>query len=152
MKKIITLVLALALVFGIVSCASSSSVSQDKINKAFSAVYQKYHNSLNMEGYTVHEVQPGETLTSIAKERYGSDNGYYFPLIMLASSEVILDPDLIQPGMKLTIPDLQRNKNDSRAAKAMKDYFYEIADVYNYKKTAEAKKTREGIIKLANAL
>ena len=152
MKKIITLVLALALVFGIVSCASSSSVSQDKINKAFADVYQKYRNDIIMDGYTIHKVQPGDTLTQIAKERYGSDNGYYFPLIMLASSEVILDPDLIQPGMELKIPDLQRNKNDTRAAKAMKNYFYEIADVYKYKRTAEAKKTREGIIKLANVL
>ena len=152
MKKIITLVLALALVFGVVSCASSSSVSQDKINKAFADVYQKYRDEIIMDGYTLHEVKPGDTLTQIAKDRYGSDNGYYFPLIMLASSEVILDPDLIQPGMELKIPDLQRNKNNARAAKAMKNYFYEIADVYKYKKTAEAKKTREGIIKLANAL
>ena len=152
MKKIITVILAMALVFGVVSCASSASASQDTINKAFSAVYQKYRNKIIMDNALIHEVKPGDTLTSIAKDRYGSDNGYYFPLIMLASSEVILDPDLIQPGMKLTIPDLMRNKNDMQASKAMKDYFYEIADVYKYKKTAEAKKTREAIIKLANAL
>ena len=76
MKKIITLVLALALVFGIVSSASSSSVSQDKINKAFADVYQKYRNDIIMDGYTIHKVQPGDTLTQIAKDRYGSDNVY----------------------------------------------------------------------------
>ena len=152
MKKIITLVLAVALVFGIVSCASSASANQETINKAFAAAYEKYRNSLVLDNAGVHEVKPGDTLTQIAKDRYGSDNGYYFPLIMLASSDVVLDPDLIQPGMKLTIPDLQRNKNDYLAAKNMKQYFYEIADVYKYKKTAEAKKTRQEIIKLANAL
>ena len=106
MKKIITLVLAVALVFGIVSCASSASANQETINKAFAAAYEKYRNYLVMDNAGVHEVKPGDTLTQIAKDRYGSDNGYYFPLIMLASSDVVLDPDLIQPGMKLTIPDL----------------------------------------------
>jgi hypothetical protein len=50
---------------------------------------------------------------------------------MLASSDVVLDPDKIEPGMNLTVPDLDRNLNDPKARKSLKNFLVEIADIYD---------------------
>jgi hypothetical protein len=52
---------------------------------------------------------------------------------MLASRNVISDPDLIEPGMNLTIPDLQKNLSDPGARAKIKDFLNEIAGVYDRK-------------------
>jgi hypothetical protein len=44
-----------------------------------------------------------------ALETYGPDYAYIFPIIMVASRDIVTDPLLIEPGMKLTIPDLKEN-------------------------------------------
>lgn len=51
---------------------------------------------------TTHTVQPGETLSSIAKQHYG-DSGQYMK-IFEANREILSSPDVIQPGMELKIP------------------------------------------------
>jgi hypothetical protein len=66
-------------------------------------------------------------LANIARNVYG--DGFYYPIILLASSNVVLDPDNIEPGMELTIPDLQRNLNNARARANIKSFFMEIADI-----------------------
>ena len=49
-------------------------------------------------------VQPGDTLSKIAKQYYGDAMKY--PEIFEANREVVKDPDLIYPGQKLRIPKI----------------------------------------------
>jgi hypothetical protein len=93
--------------------------------------YKSYSRAVILEGAKTHKVVWTNTLTGIAKRYYGSANGYYFPLILLASGDVAGDPDLIISGTALTIPDLRRNLNDPAARQQLKEYIYEIADVYS---------------------
>lgn len=159
------LLLSLCLVF--VSCASTpptqgdgnsyygtgdGNTGQKEVNEAFEGVYNQYEQFLIMDGSKEYRVKYGDTLSSIAKELYGKDNGYYFPLIMLASSKTVLDPDLIEPGMMLNIPDLQRNLNESTIRGKLKQFFTEIADVYRQKNTATSAKTRTELLKIAESL
>jgi len=75
-------------------------------------------------------------------------NGFYYPLIMMAANDLIQDQDLIEPGWVLTIPRLQANLNDTRAKESMKKYFLEIAVITNRIRPEDA----EGLRKLANSL
>ena len=54
------------------------------------------------EFYTV---QAGDSLSKIAKKFYGDANKY--PLIFEANKDIIKDPNLIHPGQKLRIPELE---------------------------------------------
>lgn len=136
----------------LVSCASTPTKTAEEVDQAFEEVYSNFNQMLIMDGAKDYKVKSGDTLSSIAKDFYGKDNGYYFPLIMLASSQTILDPDKIEPGMTLTVPDLQKNLDDKSVHQGMKKYFNEIADVYKTKNTATAKKTREELLNIANQL
>lgn len=51
-----------------------------------------------------HTVQPGDTLSKIAKEHYGDAMKY--PVIFEANQPLLTDPDRIYPGQVLRIPDL----------------------------------------------
>lgn len=129
------------------SCASTEDqFTQEEANAAFEEIYNTFRRDLILEGAKKHIVVRGDTLSAITRSNYGNSNGYYFPLIMLASSEVVLDPDLIEPGMQLTIPDLQKNLNSDKARAQMKKFFIQIAGVYD-KKGDE--KTRERLKDLA---
>jgi nucleoid-associated protein YgaU len=48
-------------------------------------------------------VQPGDSLSKIAKKFYGKANAWN--RIFEANKDVIKNPDLIQPGWKLQIPE-----------------------------------------------
>lgn len=157
MKRFFLPLVAISLLF--VSCASTptktaeeDAKTQENVNQAFEEVYNHFNQMLIMDGAKDYKVKSGDTLSSIAKDFYGKDNGYYFPLIMLASSQTILDPDKIEPNMVLTVPDLQKNLNDTSVHQSMKKYFNEIADVYKTKTTATAKKTREELLNIAKQL
>lgn len=154
MKKMVLLAISTILVF--VSCASSpekaAEVQQAEVNQAFEEVYGHFEKLLILDGAKDYKVKYGDTLSKIAKDFYGDDNGYYFPLIMLASSDRVLDPDLIEPGMVLTVPDLQKNLTDASVHESLKTFFTEIADVYKGKDTATAGTVREELLKIARAL
>jgi hypothetical protein len=160
MKK--TCLVALALAASLLGACKSTAPAdvQEEVNLSFETVYNKYENKLILDGATDYVVAPGDTLTRISRSKYGSGNGYYFPLIMLASNDVVQDPDLIEPGMHLSIPDLQRNLDDSVARQAMKDFFAEIAAVYEQKSNSEertvlrnlAVQTRQGLLALVEKL
>jgi hypothetical protein len=159
MKKTCLLALAMASLLG--ACKTAAPVDvQDDVNLSFETVYSKYENRLILDGAADYVVVHGDTLTRISRSKYGPTNGYYFPLIMLASNTVVQDPDLIEPGMHLAIPDLQRNLDDSGARQAMKDFFLEIADVYAKKSVSEertvlrnlAVQTRQGLLDLVEKL
>jgi hypothetical protein len=96
-------------------------------------VYEQHRGDLILEGAKTYTVMRTDTLSKITKKNYGSGNGYYFPLIMLASQDVVRNPDLIAPGMKLTIPDLQKNLDDPGARQKIKEFLNEIAGLYDAK-------------------
>jgi nucleoid-associated protein YgaU len=54
-----------------------------------------------------HVVQPGENLTAIAQAYYGPEHASHWITLYNFNREVIGEnPDLIQPGIELRIPDL----------------------------------------------
>ncbi len=131
MKKILIVLISALLVFSFVSC--KTTMTQEDVNAAFEKVYDKYQNALIMDGAKSYTVVKGDTLSAITKKSYPTESGFYFPVIMLASNNVVLDPDLIEPGMKLTIPDLKANLNNAAARVRIKSYLLEIATVYKNK-------------------
>lgn len=53
-------------------------------------------------GGSTYTVQPGDTLSAIAKKHLGDANAY--PKIFEANRDVLSDPDKIQPGQVLKMP------------------------------------------------
>lgn len=165
MKKFSLGFMALLAVLVLLSCKSAPSshqvqgeVTQAKINEALSHIYEDYHNDLDMTGAQTYTVVSGDTLVQITQQFYGnlsgigeagSSNGFYFPVIMLASETEIKDPDLIQPGMVLRIPDLKKNLDNGTSHKAIKDFLKEVAYIYSKKKNSEKE---NGLTKLSNSL
>lgn len=97
---------------------------------AFDKVYTQARSKLDLGGDQTYIVQSGDTLTAITKQYYGDDKGYYFPMIMAASSNVVTNPDLISPGMELTIPDFDANMNEPKIRKMLKGVFKKVAKIY----------------------
>ena len=54
------------------------------------------------QGYVVHSVAGGDTLSGLAQRFYGDASA--FPRIFEANRNVVFDPDLIFPGQELRIP------------------------------------------------
>jgi nucleoid-associated protein YgaU len=54
---------------------------------------------------TMYTVQKGDTLWAIAEKHYGKGKGAKYTEIVKANSPPVKDPDLIQPGWVLRIPD-----------------------------------------------
>lgn len=129
-------VFAFAMCIGIARCTSEGPVD---FNKLFLNVYNRYASNIIMDDSTSYVVQSGDTLSKISVDAYGSGKGYYFPLIMLASRETVADPDLIAPGMELTIPNLEANLRDEKAKDTMKTFFKEVAGIYERKENGTMK-------------
>ncbi|MDR1596918.1 MAG: hypothetical protein LBR99_04355 [Treponema sp.] len=139
---------------------------QEEVNLSFENVYSRYESRLILDGAVDYEVKNGDRLTGITRQFYGSEeqfgisNGYFFPLIMLASNDLVKDPDLIEPGMILSVPDLQRNLDNADARQAMKEFFRDIAGVYEQKagdatrdsRRKLAEQTRSSLLQLAETL
>jgi len=100
---------------------------------------------LVLDGADAYTVVRGDTLSEISRRKY--QNGFYYPLIMMASNNIIEDQDLIEPGMVLTIPKIQINLNDAKARQSMKKFFLEIADITERKRPSDA----AGLRSLANS-
>lgn len=149
MKKISFIAVAVAALFIFSACQSADPVD---MGKDFDKVYSSYADSLNLDGAEKYTVQSGDTLSNITKKSYGEDNGYYFPLIMLASNNVVKDPELIRPGMELTIPNLEANIGDSSRAKKLSPYFKDIANVYKQKRTKSSANIRENLLRISDEL
>jgi hypothetical protein len=147
MKKIILMLISVLLVFSFVSC--KTTMTQDDVNAALERVYDKYQGALIMDGATNYTVVSGDTLSAITRKSYPNDSAFYFPVIMLASNDVVLDPDMIEPGMELTIPDLKANLDNAAAKAKIKSYLLEIAGVYKNKGDAS---TEQGLKDLSAAL
>ena len=105
------------------------------------------HHDIIIDGAQTHTVTRGETLSRISRHYY--HNGFYYPIIMLASRDTVTDMDEIEPGMKLVIPDLQRNLNDSIARARIKSYLGEVARL---NESRNRHRDAEGFRHLANSL
>jgi nucleoid-associated protein YgaU len=125
---------------------------QDHANVAFEEVYDLNQDLLILEGAQNYVVGRNDTPSKIALRFYGRDNGYFFPLIILASRDVILDPDLIEVGMNLVVPDLQKNLDNQESRERIKSFLLDIAAVYEKKTNRWASTTRRELIKLAETL
>lgn len=53
--------------------------------------------------YETYEVKSGDSLSKIAKKFYGDANSW--KRIFEANKDIVKNPDLIQPGWKLRIPE-----------------------------------------------
>lgn len=84
----------------------------------------------NAQFYTVRR---GDCLIFIAKRFYGSEKGNYFPFIIAGTEEKIEDPDEIEVGQKLTIPDLKAAVSTEESRSYVKQTFYDVADKYDAK-------------------
>jgi LysM repeat protein len=167
MRKLLFCLL-IAVVFAGLSCKSAPAemesgiageLTQQQVDNALKQIYGAYQAKLDMSGSQDYTVVWGDTLSKITRRYYGgltnvgeagSLNGFYFPIIMLASPDShIVDPDMIYPGVKLKIIDLERNLANPEAHQAIKDSLMDIAHVYQTKnKLAE----ETGLIKLSNSL
>ncbi|MDR1363791.1 MAG: LysM peptidoglycan-binding domain-containing protein [Spirochaetaceae bacterium] len=122
------------------------------------AIYGNY-NEIILDNAQEYTVKYGDTLTHIARAHYGEDGGYYFPLIMFASQTTVVDPDKIEPGQILTIPDLQINLDNIISRLQLKAMLLDVAFVYDGKADetsgaikARHEKDREGLIELSRSL
>ena len=121
MKKaifVLVLVFSVLLVF---SCKTTT------IDDTFRAIYDRHFRHLILDGAGSHTVQSQQTLYLIAQSIYGE--GYYYPVIMLASRDVVLDPNNIRPGMVLTVPNLQVNLENPTSRAAVKGVILDCADI-----------------------
>ena len=100
-----------------------------------------------LDGAEFYTVVRGDTLSIISKRFYG--NGYYYALIVLGSGNLISDIDLIEPGMRLTIPNLQRNLNSAGAKTRLKNYLSDVAVINSNRNRPE---DAEEIRRIANSL
>jgi Tfp pilus assembly protein FimV len=110
------------------------------------AVAPSRATDLILDGAETYTVLKRDTLSRISRKKY--QNGFYYPLIMMASPGIVEDQDIIEPGMVLTIPNLRANLNDARARESMKKFFLETAGITERKRPKDA----AGLRKLANSL
>ena len=125
-KTLLFAVLIAAMAFSACRTQGPAVTPQNPVEEALLSIYERFMGDLILTGARRHTVQSGETLVAIARTHYA--DGFMYPLILLASSNVVLDPDRIAPGMELTIPNLQRNLDSPRARENIRNFMLEIAD------------------------
>jgi hypothetical protein len=173
MRRFLSELAGVLAVFFILSCQSTGSTSganatvnanteteerqtlQSVEEQVLTEIYDRYESKIILTGATVYTVVWGDTLSRIARRNYGTgDNPYYFPLIIAASKESteILDPDSIEVGMQLTIPDLQANLNNPAARANLKNLLKDVADFYAGKAGAQSRGLYNGLIRLYDTL
>lgn len=142
MKKLIGVLSVLA-VFGILfaGCASKPATYAD--------VYTQFKKELILDGAKSYTVVSGDNLSKITKSFYGDANGYYFPMIMGASSDVVTHPDKIAPGMVLTVPDFDKNLKNPVTVRSIKKQFKNVADIYRSEGNAFV---ADKLVEIANGL
>ncbi|MDR0410342.1 MAG: LysM peptidoglycan-binding domain-containing protein [Spirochaetaceae bacterium] len=167
MDKVLRGAAALFFVLIALSCKSSPTQTENAENTEAEllAIYGNY-NRINLEGAEEYVVKDGDTLTGIAREFYGEDGGYYFPLIMFASQsiaadpdKIAVDPDKIEPGQILIIPDLQNNLDYMESRLQLKAMLLDVAFVYEDKADKASgllkerfRKDRVGLVELSRTL
>jgi hypothetical protein len=167
MKKPIFLVLILVAVLFAISCKSTppppaeaepeqTVEDQHDINTQYSNAYATVRPII-LEGAKKYTVKKNDRFVQISRQHYQqgrTQNAYFFPLIMAASEDIeIVDPDLIEPGMELTVPDLRANLADPEIRARIKTLLYEVAKIYNAKDDAPWRDDiRNGLTATADSL
>ena len=114
--------------------------------------------ALDFAGARQHTVEEGDTLSAIARRFFGdfaavdyagTRNGFFFPVIITASDINIANPDFIEVGIVLTIPDLQRNLDSPAARRAIR---YSLLDATGLYGIRDRPLEEEGIRRLADSL
>ena len=124
MKKTI---LSLFLVVFVLLAFSCKTTPTEVTEEHFREIFNRHSRNLILDGAQEYVVQSGNTLHHIATQFY--QEGYYYPLILLASRDVVVDPNLIIPGMKLTIPDLQKNLENNASKRSLKRVLSDCSDL-----------------------
>jgi len=93
----------------------------------------KCHIYINPDKARIHRVVRGDSLMGIARKFYGEQNACCFPLISLASQNLIRDCDTITVGDYLIIPDIKTNLNANKNRREIRDFFLETAARYRVK-------------------
>jgi len=127
MKKIaFTLSLIMCILLA-ASCGSFKTSKGTVTDDTFKTIYSRYSSDLIMEGTRSYTVVAGDTLHHIAANYY--PDGYYYPVILLASRDVLVDPHKIQVGMVLTVPDLEANLSTPSSRAAVKGVIYDCSNI-----------------------
>jgi len=121
MKKIILT----ALIIGVMMAMSCKSTPKE-MDTQYKNLYDA-NTGLDLTGAGTYTVKKGDTLSDISRKSY--NDGFYYPVIMLASQGVVINPDKIRPGMALTIPDLEKNKANANSRKSMKNCLNGFANI-----------------------
>ncbi|GHV71601.1 hypothetical protein AGMMS49928_24140 [Spirochaetia bacterium] len=134
--------------------AAPTEYTQENANADFEKLYSQYEGKIILEGATPYTVIRGDSLSRIANTYYGSANnyGYFFPLIVMASDTPVPDPDMIDIGMQLTVPDLKRNLDNPEARAAIKAFLKDVALIYNRKNNLRSASIELNLIALADSL
>jgi hypothetical protein len=144
MKKML---LTAALILSVMLVMSCKSTPKD-YDSAYTKLYDA-NTGLDLTGAGNYTVKEGDTLSDIS--RYAYNDGFYYPIIMLASRGVVVNPDKIRPGMLLTLPDLERNKANADSRKSMKNCLNGFASIERTKVNPD-KNLIDGFRKRANEL
>jgi hypothetical protein len=153
MKKVLFAVLVIS-VLAAAGCQTTGSgnaggggesevKTEQSAEKVFENVYDRYEGDLILDGAQTYTVVKGDSLNGISRAKY--NNGYYYPIIMLASRDVVVDPDRIEPGMQLTIPDLEKNLNDSKARASIKRFLPEMAVIEDMRADSAPSKDKAAV-------
>jgi len=126
MKKIAFVLVLVVGIMTVFSC-KSTAVTGVVTDETFKKIYDKYSGDLILDGAKSYTVKSGDSLSKISTELYG--DGYYYPVIMLASKDVVLDQDKIQPDMKLVVPDLKKNMDSPKAKSSIKGVIQDCAKI-----------------------
>jgi hypothetical protein len=152
MKRWVLVLASVAFIGMTWSCASTGQAAQgvdpaaDGLSheeQIFQDIYEEHRGGLIFDGATSYTVRRGDTLVNIARSQYGNDNPYFFPLIMIASTKVVLDPNLLKPGDVLSVPNLKRNLDDPSARAQLKKLMTDFAPQWKGRSVYEA--DREGL-------
>jgi hypothetical protein len=164
-KKVISFVVLMGSVLLAVSCKSTppeepdsapQSGQETSIDAHFSNAYEAVLPII-YDGAQDYTVKQGDALTRVARNFYGRGNAFFFPLIMAASQDKqtvdIVDPDSIEPGMKLIIPRLDINLANPEIKARIKVLLERVAQIYNDKPdTNWALEIYNGLVSTADSL
>jgi phage tail protein X len=143
MKKTVLTSLAISVML-VMSCVSSPSMDEP-----YKQLYEA-NPGIDVTDARFYMVKQGDTLSDISRSHYNND-GFYYPIIMFASRGVVVNPDKIQLGMRLTIPDLERNRANADSRRSMKNILNGFADIEKNKRNPK-RALIEGFQSRANAL
>jgi hypothetical protein len=126
------------------SCVSTDPAGKQKeVLLAFEEVYSSYKTDFILDDARIYTVAEGDTLPAVIRQIYGADNGYFFPLVVLASGGIVVDTGVLEPGMVLNIPNLHRNLDDPDTRQSLKYFLYDVAAVYEKKEAAETQEYKK---------